>query len=221
MSIYSNRNRGASRQVASVGGVAAVVGRWLRNSAVLTCFLAAGFASVNVLAADADAVAASSQTKAPIVVSLKQFKVLKDQKGGTQFVDAALVLPGDVIEYRATYSNRSAAALPVTATLPIPESLEYIKDSAKAVGDIAHTVAQKDSQFANEPLVQKVTTASGATLSQPVPYASYRYVRWDLGRLASGKSIEVSVRAKVAQNSEADASAEVKASAIGSSPVKN
>ena len=221
MRITSSLSRSASSRIALRGGRSSffAVGQWLRSSAVLACFLAAGLGSVHALAADADAVSVSAKT--PIVVSLKQFKVLKDPKGGTQFVDAALVLPGDVIEYRATYSNRSATAIPVVATLPIPESTEYIKDSAKAAGELAHTVALKDSQFASEPLIQKLTTSGGATLSQPIPYASYRYVRWDLGRLASGKSIEVSVRAKVAQNSEVDASAGDKAIAIGSSPIKN
>jgi uncharacterized repeat protein (TIGR01451 family) len=141
-------------------------------------------------------------------------------KGEVQLLDAALVLPGDVIEYRASYANRGTTTLPVVATLPIPESLEYIKDSASAKNNIAHTVALKDSQFSNEPLLRKVATASGTTLSQPIPYASYRYVRWDLGRLAPGNSIEVSVRAMVAQNLEIDANAGDKAPVLVSSSLQ-
>lgn len=189
-----------------------------RNWISLVCLLAIGLIPFTVAAADADAV--NSKTAAPITINLKQFKVVKDEKGDIQLLDAALVLPGDVIEYQATYANRSTKALPVIATMPIPESMEYVKDSASAKSSIAHTVALKDSQFSTEPLLRKVVTASGATLSQPIPYASYRYVRWDLGRLAPGKSIEVSVRAKVAQNLEVDANAGDKAHVLVSSSLK-
>jgi hypothetical protein len=37
-------------------------------------------------------------------------------------------------------------------------------------------------------------------MQQAVPYAEYRFVRWDLGKLAPGKSAEVSIRAQVSQN---------------------
>jgi uncharacterized repeat protein (TIGR01451 family) len=186
----------------------------LRSFFALVCVLAFGLLSVNASAADADT--GNSRDHAPIVINLKQLKVVKDEKGDQQFVDAALVLPGDVIEYRATYANRGKAALPVVATMPIPESMEYIKDSAKAKDGIAHTVALKDAQFSTEPLQRKVATASGATLSQPLPYSSYRYVRWDLGRLLPGSSIEVSVRAKVSQNLDVDANAGDRAPALAS-----
>jgi uncharacterized repeat protein (TIGR01451 family) len=187
---------------ARIQGAAASV----RHVLSLVCLVGAGLFSANTFAEGA-AAAVASQVKAPIAINLQQFKVVKDDQGKTKLVDAALVLPGDVIEYRAVYSNRSGSALPVVATMPIPESMEYIKDSAKTNGKAAHTVAAKDAQYAQEPLQQKVTTASGATLSQPVPYASYRFVRWDLGRLPSGSSVEVSVRTKVSEDLEKDATA--------------
>jgi uncharacterized repeat protein (TIGR01451 family) len=194
------------------------VGQFLRNGVLWISLATLGLFSLNAFTADADAINSNVQT--PIVISLKQFKIVKDQKGQEQRMDAALVLPGDVIEYQVTYANNGKTALPVVATLPIPESLEYIKDSASAKTSIAHTVALKDLQFAHEPLLQKQTTASGVTLSQAVPYASYRYVRWDLGRLSAGNSIEVSVRAKVAQNLEVDANAGDKAPVLVSSSLK-
>jgi len=172
----------------------------------LVCLLCAGLFSLQTFAADAST-PVKAQAQAPVAINLKQFKVTKDEQGQTKYVEAALVVPGDVIEYRAIYSNRSGNVLPVVATMPIPESMEYVKESAKTNGKAVHTVAAKDAQYAYEPLQQKVTTASGATLSQPVPYASYRFVRWDLGRLSPGSSVEVSVRAKVSQDLEKDATA--------------
>ena len=182
-----------------------------RPVAAFACLAAAALACFSVSAAEADLPKPGSKGQAPIVVILKQFKVLKDDKGETQFLDAALVLPGDVLEYRASYSNRSASAVAVLATMPIPESTEYIQESAASRSKVPHTVALKNAQFAKEPLIQKTTSASGATLSQPVPYAAYRYVRWDLGKLAPGESVEVSVRARVSQNLEVDAAAAEKA----------
>jgi uncharacterized repeat protein (TIGR01451 family) len=168
----------------------------------LACTLAAvGFAPL-AWAADDQAPALS---QSPIVVSLKQFKVTIDAKGTSKLGDASVVLPGDVIEYQATYSNRGASALAVTATVPVPEAVEYQKDSAKSKPSLPHVVALKDSLFAQEPLVKKVTMAGGATLAQPVPYADYRFVRWDLGRLLPNTSVEVSIRAKVAQSPEGEA----------------
>jgi uncharacterized repeat protein (TIGR01451 family) len=191
-------------------------GRLLGGVAAIACAFTLGFFALNVAAADVASAESSTKVKAPITVILKQFKVLNDEHGNAKLVDVKAVLPGDVLEYRAVYSNRGSAALPVVATLPIPESLEYVKESASASTDLVHTVALKDSQYSKEPLMQKVVTASGATLSQPLPYASYRYVRWDLGNLSPGKSVEVSVRAKVAQNPVVDASAEDKAPTLSS-----
>ncbi len=163
--------------------------------------LCAGLAASAVWAADGDE---SANSKAPIVVRLKQFKVVKDTKGEPKLIDASLVLPGDVIEYQATYSNRGVTSLAVTATLPVPENVEYLKDSAKSSNNLPHAVALKDSQFAQEPLVRKVTAAAGAVITQQVPYAQYRFVRWDLGKLLPGQSTEVSIRAQVAQTLEGE-----------------
>ena len=168
----------------------------------LACLLAASGLASQARAAEGDDALRKPQ---PIVVNLKQFKVMLNAKGESRLGDASLVLPGDVIEYQATYSNRSTSVLTVTATLPVPEAVEYIKDSAKSKPSLSHSVAQKDSLFAQEPLVKKVTSVGGTTVSQPVPLADYRFVRWDLGKLLPNTSVEVSIRAKVAQSLESEA----------------
>ena len=127
----------------------------------LVCLLGVGALAPKAWGADADE---PVRKQSPIVVNLKQFKVTTDAKGVTKLGDASVVLPGDVIEYQATYSNRGSSALAVTATLPVPEAVEYLRDSAKSKPNLSYTVAQKDSQFAQEPLVKKVTSVGGATL---------------------------------------------------------
>jgi uncharacterized repeat protein (TIGR01451 family) len=172
---------------------------------LLVCSACLLFASLLSQAALADAgVTATVPNPAPIEVRLQQFKVGKDEKGVPVLLEAKLVVPGDVLEYRATYSNHSKGPLSVVATLPVPEGLEYIKDSALATSRgndrIAHTVAQKDSQFASEPLQRKTLGPDGASLTRGVPYADYRFVRWNLDNLAAGASADVSIRGKVSEN---------------------
>ena len=166
--------------------------------------------SIHAIPAQAETVTANKAVQEPIAVQLKQFKVTKTEKNEETLADAAVVLPGDVIEYRATYSNLSSKALPVVATLPIPEGTEYIKESAHADNKITYTVAQKDSKYAKEPLLQKVAASGELETLRPVPYASYRFVRWDLGQLSPGTSIEVRARAKVSINQDGDVHAENK-----------
>ena len=198
--------------------------RWahlLRIFSSISCAFALGICTFNVAAAEVNVAAISSKEKAPIEVILKQFKVVKGESGNVNLVDVKAVMPGDVLEYRAVYSNRGATALPVVATLPIPDSLEYLKDSANANAEFAHTVALKDSRYSKEPLVQKILTASGATVSQPFPYAAYRYVRWDLGNLSPGKSVELSVRVKVSESLAVDARDESKVATVAPFPSIN
>jgi hypothetical protein len=147
-----------------------------------------------------------ARSQSPIVVNLKQIKVTTDAKGVSKLGDAGVVLPGDLIEYQATYSNRGSGVLAVIATMPVPEAVEYQKDSAKSKPSLPYMVALKDSLFAQEPLVKKISSAGGATLIQPVPAADYRFVRWDLGRLLPNTSVEVSIRTKVSQSPEGEAS---------------
>lgn len=154
--------------------------------------------------------AKSTKQQEPIAIQLKQFKVTKGEGTEEKLGDASVVLPGDVIEYRAVYSNRGLKALPVVATLPIPDGTEYVKESADSQNKIPHTVAQKDSKFSTEPLIQKVNAVGDAKKPQPVPYSMYRYVRWDLGQLLPGSSVEVRARTKVISNQDGEAHVENK-----------
>lgn len=165
---------------------------------VLFCVLAMALSRV-AQAADS---AATTSPQAPIVVELQQFVFGNDGRGLVPLGDSNVVQPGDVIEYRATYTNRSAAPLQVMATLPVPEAVEYQAFSATASGRQPHSVALGDAQYGPEPLLRPVVQASGAASMEPVPYAQYRFVRWDLGSLPPGAATEVRIRAKVLQTED-------------------
>jgi len=137
--------------------------------------------------------ALAQPTVTPAVdVNLTQHKVSKGKDGKEVLGNAAFVKPGDVIEYRATYTNRSANAVKnVVASLPIPEGLQYQPMSAKPGAAIAQA-SVKGGAYGAEPLTRKV---SGKV--EPVPYADYRSLRWNLGELPAGGVAVVSARAAV------------------------
>ncbi|WP_082548502.1 DUF11 domain-containing protein [Variovorax sp. Root473] len=127
-----------------------------------------------------------------VAVLLTQHKVV-GHPGEERLQDAATIKPGDLIEYRATYTNNTGKSVAgLTATLPIPEGLEYTPRSAKPGAGLAQA-ATKDGVFGNEPLERKLP--GGKT--EPVPYSEYRTFRWSLGSLPANGSTAVTVRAKV------------------------
>ncbi|PIF73228.1 putative repeat protein (TIGR01451 family) [Variovorax sp. 54] len=132
-------------------------------------------------------------TAKAVTVVLTQSKVVKGPDGNEQLQDAATIKPGDVIEYKATYTNNTSKSVKgLVADLPIPEGLEYLPRSAKPGASLVKA-ATKDAVFEPEPLVRKL--AGGKT--EPVPYSEYRMLRWSLGQLPANGSTAVSARAKV------------------------
>jgi uncharacterized repeat protein (TIGR01451 family) len=130
--------------------------------------------------------------KPAVEVKLVQKKVVLGDKGVEQLADADSARPDDVIEYQATYTNRSDKAVSqVVANLPLPEGLEYVPKSARPAQGVK--LSAQDRQFGTEPLSRKSMTGK----TEPVPYNEYRAVRWTIGQIPAGKSVTVSARAKV------------------------
>lgn len=133
--------------------------------------------------------------KGDVVVDLKGFKVVTgaDKKESILSVDKAK--PGDIIEYRATYTNKGKnAAANLKATLPIPTGTEYLGNSARP----ATVLASLDGKtFSPAPLKRKVTLPSGKTELENVPSSEYRALRWELAELKAGQSSVFSMRVKI------------------------
>lgn len=177
--------------LSSSRGRAGAVHPLIRAGLVL---LAAGAATVAFAqpTASLEAPRAPAATQAVTVV-LAQSKVVKGPDGNEQFQDAATIKPGDVIEYKATYTNNTGKPVKgLVADLPIPEGLEYLPRSAKPGASLVKA-ATKTAVFEPEPLVRKLP--GGKT--EPVPYSEYRMLRWSLGQLPANGSLAVSARAKV------------------------
>ena len=149
----------------------------LRLSGSGALVLGLGLSSAQAQLAPAGAVTAPATATAPtrpatVGIALTQAKVVKSADGKEQLLDAASVKPGDVLEYRAVYTNRSDKAVTgVLATLPVLEDLVYQPGSARLV-----QAATKNGVSAAEPLMRPVQSKS-----EPVPYADYRALRWSSG----------------------------------------
>lgn len=101
--------------------------------------------------------------------------------------------PGDLIEYEATYFNRSAQAMrDVSMTVPVPAGgLAYI---AAQKAPLASSASTDGKVFAALPLTRDAVAAGGKHITQPVPLADYRVLRWNLGDLPAGASRSTRVR---------------------------
>ena len=165
---------------------------WHRAMRLGVGALFAASCAFSAVAQTGSAVAKPVETAA-VTVALQQFKVVKAIDGKEQLLDAASVKPGDVLEYAATYTNKTGKPVSgLVADLPIPEGLEYLPRSAKP-GATLVKAAVKDGEFAAEPLMRKARDGK----AEPVPYSEYRALRWTLGQLPAGGVTSVSARAKV------------------------
>ena len=136
---------------------------------------------------------AGAPAKELVEASLRQFIVVTGADGKEEFKEADSVRPGDILEYRVRYANRSGKGVSnFTATLPLPEQLEYLPKSATPGATLVQA-ATADSKYAAEPLMR---TAPGKK-PEPVPYAEYRSLRWNLGQLPADAVTEVAARARV------------------------
>lgn len=144
------------------------------------------------------AVLLSQQTLAaePLTATLEAHKVVRGDDGTERFAAASEAAPGDVLEYRVTYTNISEDTLnDVTATLPVPTTgVEYLAATAHPAPVEAST---SGTRFAPTPLKRVVRLPDGKYQQQLVPASEYRFLRWPLGELSPGASKTVSARMRV------------------------
>lgn len=157
-------------------------------------------AGASVVYAQTTSPAAKSQeSKGPLSIQLTQAKVVNESQREV-LVDAAKVKPGEVIEYRARYTNTGKQPITrMTATLPLAAGLELLPQSTHPAQPAA-LAATDDGVYAPMPLMRKV---AGKSQKEPVPYSEYRSLRWNVGQLGAGSTFEVVARARVGTGTDA------------------
>jgi hypothetical protein len=105
------------------------------------------------------------------------------------------IRPGDVVEYEARYVNTTAkAAQHVQLTLPVPVGgLAYLPQAGAATP--VDSASVDGVRFEPVPLRREVRLPDGRRVTQDVPLADYRFLRWNLGTLPAGA--ERAVRARM------------------------
>jgi len=140
--------------------------------------------------------ASASSQVSPVKVRLDQYKVVTSENGKEALVEAPSIKPGDVIEYRATYTNQDVKpVMGLQAILPIPEGMEYLPKTARP-GPGKALAATVSGAYSPEPLSRQVRV-NGSLQVEPVPYVQYRSLKWELGQLAPGGTQTVSARAQL------------------------
>jgi uncharacterized repeat protein (TIGR01451 family) len=169
-----------------------------------TAALAAGLA-FPAGSAFAQAAAPAADNKPKVEVRLVHQKVTRAADGKEVLAAADRAIPGETIEYRATYSNTGrTAARQVLGTLPVPTNMEYVADSSKPQPQQA---ALADGNFSAIPLKRKVRQPNGQEVEVIVPQSEYRALRWNLGDLGTNQSQTVAARMRVAVDVAATAPA--------------
>ena len=172
------------------------VTQWSLNIALVGLSVAATAAIAQPAAVKPAAAMAGTEVTAakPLASKLTQMLVRTGADGKEKLEAAGSVKPGDVIEYRVTYTNTGKQPIKeVLAVLPIPLETEYLPKTAKP-GAALVTAATLSGVYAAEPLM---FTPAGKAKAEPVPYADYRNLRWTLGQLPAGGATEVTARVKV------------------------
>jgi uncharacterized repeat protein (TIGR01451 family) len=147
-------------------------------------------------AAIAIATSAAAQQRAaasPLVTELWLTRIVVRDDGKEMQTPAALVQPGDTLQYTASYRNQSKATLnDVVASLPVPQGMQLVPAPA---GEVQASLDGKT--FARLPLMRRVQQGDGRWADVPVPLAEIRYVRWPARSLAAGEQFDANVRVRV------------------------
>jgi hypothetical protein len=160
------------------------------------------------------AAAANSNREIEAVLTSKKVTLGADKKEA--LLAATSALPGDVIEYQATYTNKSKAALAgFSPNLPIPPNTEYQAGSAQPAATARATLG--DGKYEPIPLKRKVKLPDGKEVEQEVPASRYRGLQWNLGELAPGKSVVITARVRVSDTPVAVPATAPKAAPAGAS----
>ena len=130
-------------------------------------------------------------------VTLTSRKVITNKKGKEIFESFDKMQPGDKIEYQAVYKNEGKKKVTrLMGIVPIPVGMEYIQDS---VNPTIVDASVDGKTYARVPLKRTITRADGKEEISDIPVSEYRFLRWSLGDVPSGKSVAVRARAMVAR----------------------
>jgi uncharacterized repeat protein (TIGR01451 family) len=128
-------------------------------------------------------------------IALTAQRVVRGDDGKEKLQPADRAFPGEIVQYDALYQNKGDKLIGnVEPTLPIPNGMAYVPDSAKP----APVKASLDGKtFEPLPIKRKVTLPNGEVEEREVPATEYRALRWFVGEVESGARTTVVARARI------------------------
>lgn len=118
-------------------------------------------------------------------MELQANKIVKTVKGETSYVAASDAKTGEIVQYRAIYTNLiDQPVSDVTVTLPIPVNMTFTGEAQPSSAQA--TIDGKN--YADIPLMRRV---NGKLVK--VPFSEYKALRWNIKWLPARKSADVSL----------------------------
>ena len=116
---------------------------------------------------------------APLSSQMESYLVTS--KDGKEVVEEAeQASPGDIVEYRLTYTNNGDQPLSgLIITGPIPANTVYLENSAATQVNADFTVSiDNGDSFQAEPITKTITGENGQSKNVEVSPSDYTQVRW-------------------------------------------
>lgn len=118
---------------------------------------------------------------------MKAFRLVDAPDGTTQEVEAEEASPGDLILYRATFTNAGEADLAgLQPQIPVPAGFEYVAGSV--------TPAPEAVAIAGQGFVAFPVQAADGTSPSP---EAYRAFRWQVSVLKAGATFQAELKVRV------------------------
>jgi len=131
----------------------------------------------------------------PLRVRLVHQRVVAGADGGERYVPAKHAKPGDLIEYRATYTNQVQGTLSgVLATLPVPGGMVYAPANVTPKPVLA---SLDGTRFEPVPIKRMVRNPDGTKTLKEIPPEEYQALRWTLDALRAGQAKTVRARMRI------------------------
>lgn len=145
------------------------------------------------------AMPASAQVAEPQALTITAENVTA-QTAERADAQSGATLPGDVIEYRLTFTNHTSTSVSdVVLNDPIPAGLIFVPGSVTGSREdvIVEYSIDAGASWSSDPVIEVET--AGVSNIQPAPPEAYTHVRWTItGEVNPGARVTARFRARVA-----------------------
>ena len=137
--------------------------------------------------------------QAAVTSKLEAYLVNTDKKGKERMAPAARVNPGQIIEYRLSYKNRSGQALSgFVVSGPIPKGTAFVGKSARLGRAATFEVLVPSEKWQALPAFKSVKGEAGKSKRVRATAADYKALRWRLKEpIQNGKATSAIYRVRV------------------------